>query len=55
MKWANKSNPIATQKKKAIEEIQKYLELDSIKEIDNLYAYAVIGSKDGVEFERVNE
>jgi len=53
LKWVNKNQPFEIQKEKAIQEIEEYLELDSIKEIENLYAYAVIGSKDGVEFLRV--
>jgi len=52
LKWVNKNQPFDIQKEKAIQEIEEYLELDSIKEIENLYAYAVIGSKDGVEFVR---
>jgi len=55
LKWVNKKQPFEIQKEKAVQEIKEYLELDSINEIENLYAYAVVGSKDGVEFFRVQK
>ena len=50
LKWAKSKDNYETLKKKAIEQLQGYLELDKIKAIPKLRSFVIIGSKDGVEF-----
>ena len=50
LKWIQKKEDYDSKKNLAIKEIKEYQELDSIKAIKDLYCYALIGSKDGVEF-----
>jgi len=50
LKWAKSKDNYETLKKKAIEQLQGYLELDKIKAIPKLRSFVIIGSKNGVEF-----
>ena len=50
LKWVKAKDNYEALKNKAIEQIEGYLELDKIKAIPKLRSFAVIGSKDGVEF-----
>jgi hypothetical protein len=50
LKWKKDKDSYDTIKKKGIEQVEGYLELDKIKDIPKLRSYLLIGSKDGVEF-----
>ena len=54
LKWIQSKDDYQTKKKKGIEQVKGYLELDSVKSILDLKSYLLIGSKDGVEFFLVN-
>jgi len=41
-------------KKEGINQLKEYLELDKIKSIPKLRSYLLIGSKDGVEFIKID-
>jgi len=53
LKWVKAKDNYETLKKKGIEQVKGYLELDKIKAIAKLRSFVVIGSKDGVEFVEV--
>jgi hypothetical protein len=50
LKWVKGKDDYNIKKKKGIEQVKGYLELDKIKAIPKLRSYLLIGSKDGVEF-----
>jgi hypothetical protein len=54
LKWVKGKDDYNIKKKKGIEQVEGYLELNTIKVIPNLRGYLLIGSKDGVEFIEVN-
>ena len=54
LKWVKGKDDYNIKKKKGIEQVKEYLELDKIKAIPKLRSYLLIGSKDGVEFLEVN-
>ena len=53
LKWLKTKDNHESVKKEAIRQIEGYLKLDSIKAIAKLRSFALIGSKDGVEFVEV--
>ncbi len=53
LKWAKSKDNYKAKKNEGIKEVKEYLELDKIKGISKLRAFALIGSKDGVEFVEV--
>ena len=53
LKWVKAKDNYETLKKKGIEQVKGYLELDKIKTIPKLRSFVMIGSKDGVEFVEV--
>jgi len=55
LKWIKGKDDYNRIKKKGIEQVREYLGLDSIKAIDDLKSYLLIGSKDGVEFLEVGD
>jgi hypothetical protein len=54
LKWVKGKDDYNIKKKKGIEQVEGYLELDDIRVIPKLRSYLLIGSKDGVEFVEVN-
>jgi hypothetical protein len=50
LKWVKGKDDYNIKKKKGIEQVKEYLELDKIRAIPKLRSYLLIGSKDGVEF-----
>ncbi|CAA6805931.1 MAG: Unknown protein, partial [uncultured Sulfurovum sp.] len=50
LKWVKQKDDYAKLKKKGIEQIEGYLELDKVKTIPKLRSFLLVGSKDGVEF-----
>jgi len=50
LKWVKAKDNYEILKKKGIEQVKGYLELDKIKAIAKLRSFIIIGSKDGVEF-----
>ena len=54
LKWAKGDDNYETMKKKGIEQVEGYLKLDKIKGIPKLRSFLLMGSKDGVEFIRVD-
>ncbi len=53
LKWAKSKDNYKAKRNEGIKEVKEYLELDKIKGISKLRAFALIGSKDGVEFVEV--
>ncbi|SFV65867.1 Conserved protein [hydrothermal vent metagenome] len=54
LKWAKSKDNYKSMKNQGVKEVKEYLELDKIKAIPKLRSFALIGSKDGVEFVEVN-
>jgi len=50
LKWVKQKDDYEKLKKKGIEQIEGYLELDKVKSIPKLRSFLLMGSKDGVEF-----
>jgi len=53
LKWAKSKDNYKAMRNQGIKEVKEYLELDKIKSIPKLRSFALIGSKDGVEFVEV--
>ena len=54
LKWVKGKEDYNYIKKEGIKQVEGYLELDKIKAIPKLRSYLLIGSKNGVEFLKVN-
>lgn len=54
LKWKKDKDSYNYIKKEGIKQVKEYLELDKIKSIPKLRSYLLIGSKDGVEFIKVD-
>ena len=50
LKWIKGKENYEMVKKRGVEQVKGYLELDKVKAIPNLRSYLIIGSKEGVEF-----
>ena len=55
LKWKKDNDSYSYIKKEGIKQVNGYLKLDKIKSIPKLRSYLLIGSKDGVEFVKVND
>ena len=53
LKWVKSKDNYKAIRNQGIKEVKEYLELDKIKAIPKLSSFALIGSKDGVEFVEV--
>ena len=53
LKWVKSKDNYKAIRNQGIKEVKEYLELDKIKSIPKLSSFALIGSKDGVEFVEV--
>ncbi len=54
LKWIKGKDDYKAKRKEGVEQIERYLELDTIRAIPKLRSYLLIGSKEGVEFLGVN-
>ena len=54
LKWVKGDDNYESMKKKGIEQVQGYLKLDKVMGIPKLRSFLLMGSKDGVEFIRVD-
>ncbi len=54
LKWMKSKDSYDVVKKDGIAQVEEYLKLDKVKSIPKLRSYLLIGSKDGVEFIKMN-
>jgi hypothetical protein len=54
LKWMKNKDNYNAVKRDGIKQVEEYLELDKVKSIPKLRSYLLIGSKDGVEFIKID-